>query len=365
MDVEVSRDDFTVWRTVDLPQQPLAEEQARLRIDHFGFSSNNVTYAVVGDMLRYWSAFPAAPATAGDTTRWGRVPVWGFAEVVETRSDDLAVGERLFGYLPMSTELVITVGNADAARVVDVSPHRAEMAGAYNGYLRCAADPAYRPGGEDVHMLLYPLFFTSFVIDDFLADNDDFGASTAVITSASAKTAVGAAFLLHGRGVRTIGLTSAANVAFCRSLGTYDEVRTYDEVDALEVAPSVLVDVSGNQDVVSAVHRRLDGVLAHSMVVGDTHWDHEATAAAADRPGPAPAFLFAPAQIAKRSGDWGAEVLAARMAEAWTAFAAWAEGWLTVEHLAGPDAVIEVFRTYLAGRVIPSVGTVCTMAAGD
>ena len=88
-------------------------------------------------------------------------------------------------------------------------------------------------------------------------------------------------------------------------------------------------------------------------------------ASTAWRPGPAPAFLFAPAQIAKRSGDWGAEVLAARMAEAWTAFAAWAEGWLTVEHLAGPDAVIEVFRTYLAGRVIPSVGTVCTMAAGD
>jgi hypothetical protein len=362
MDVEVSRDDFTVWRTVDVPPAPLGEGQARLRIDRFGFSSNNISYAVIGEMLRYWDFFRPAPAAEGDATRWGRVPVWGFAEVVESRSDDLAVGERLFGFLPMSTELVIDVGLADAARVVDVAPHRAEMAGAYNGYVRCATDPAYRPEGEEVQMLLYPLFFTSFVIDDFLADNDDFGAAQVVITSASAKTSIGAASLLHGRGLRTVGLTSAGNLDFCRSLGVYDAVCTYDEVGALEQVPSVLVDVSGNQDVVSAVHRRLEGALGHSMIVGDTHWDHAASPDAADRPGPAPAFLFAPSQIAKRSRDWGPERLAEVMAEAWSTYAAWAEGWMSLERVAGPEAVIEVFRTYLSGRVDPRVGTVCTMA---
>jgi hypothetical protein len=361
MDIEVSRSDFTNWRIVDLPSAPLEDGQARLRIDRFGFSSNNVSYAVIGDMLRYWDFFPAAEAGAGGETQWGRVPAWGFADVVETRSADLAVGERLFGFLPMSTELVIDVGQADATRVVDVAPHRSEMAGAYNGYMRCAGDPVYRPDREEVQMLLYPLFFTSFVISDFLEDNDDFGAEQVVITSASAKTALGAASLIHARGLRTVGVTSPGNLEFCRSLGVYDDLVVYDDVATLDQVPSVLVDVSGNQDVVSAVHRRLEGTLAHSMIVGDTHWDHQATSASGDRPGPAPAFLFAPSQIAKRSKDWGPERLAEVMAVAWSDYSSWAASWLVLDPHAGPEAIIEVFRTYLAGRVDPTVGTVCTM----
>ena len=36
-------------------------------------------------------------------------------------------------------------------------------------------------------MLYRPLFFTSFLIDDFLDDNECFGASTVVLASASSK----------------------------------------------------------------------------------------------------------------------------------------------------------------------------------
>ena len=365
MDIEVARGQFVRWRTVQTAPRELAEGEVRLSIDRFGFSSNNITYAVIGDMFRYWEFFPASPADPDDATDWGRVPAWGFAEVAETRSPDVVVGERLFGFVSMSTELVILAGRADGTTVSDVSPHRAGLAGPYNSLRRCAADPAWRPDREELQMLLFPLFSTSYLIDDFLVDQDDLGASQVVVTSASAKTSIGLAHRLHARGHRVVGLTSAGNADFCRSLGIYDEMLAYDDTDRIADLPSVLVDVSGNQDVVRAVHTRLGDTLACSLIVGDTHWDHQAAAAADGLPGPSPTFFFAPSQVTKRTGDWGAEVLGRRLADAWNHYADWVSEWLTLEHAAGPEAVIEVFRTYLSGRVDPRVGTICTLATRE
>lgn len=365
MDIEVARGELERWRVVDREAAPLAGGEARLRIDRFGFSSNNVTYAVIGDLLRYWDFFPAAPADPGDGTHWGRVPVWGFAEVAESRSPDVAPGERLFGFLPMSTELVIVPGRADDATVTDVSPHRAALAGPYNSLRRCTADPVWRPDGEDLQMLLFPLFFTSFVIDDFLADQGDFGAVQVVVTSASAKTSLGLAHLLHARGRRVVGLTSGGNAGFCRSLGVYDDVRTYDEGEGIAAERSVLVDVAGDRDVVRRLHRHLGDGLAYSMIVGDTHWDHEESEPRAGVTGPRPEFFFAPSQVSKRSAEWGADELGRRMAAAWTEFAGWVATWLTLDRAVGPDAVIDVFRTYLSGRIDPRSGTICSLSPGE
>ncbi len=365
MDIEVTRGQLQRWRAVESAPRDLAEGEVRLRVERFGFSSNNVTYAVIGDMLHYWDFFPASPADTGDDTNWGRVPAWGFTEVVETRSPDVVVGERLFGFVPMSTELVVLAGRADGATVSDVSPHRAGLAGAYNSLRRCAADPAWRPDREELQMLLFPLFLTSYLIDDFLADPDGPGATQVIVTSASAKTSIGLAHRLRARGRHAVGLTSAGNADFCRSLGVYDQVLGYDDVDSIAADPSVLVDVAGNQDVVGAVHRRLGAGLASSLIVGDTHWDHPPDVDAGGLPGPPPTFFFAPGQMTKRAGDWGPEELDRRLAAAWGTYADWVAGWLTLEHVAGPDAVIDVFRTYLSGRVDPRVGTICTLATRE
>ena len=365
MDIEVTRGSLDRWRVVDGPEHPLAAGEARLRIDGFGFSSNNVTYAVVGDLLRYWEFFPAAAAEPGDDTRWGRVPAWGFAEVTDSRSPDVAPGERLFGFVPMSTELVIVPGRSNPSTVTDVSRHRADLPGPYNALRRCAADPAWRADREELQMLLFPLFFTSFVIDDYLADRDDLRSGPVIITSASAKTSVGLAHLLHRRGRPVVGLTSAANSSFCRSLGVYDDVCTYDDLTGVDADATVLVDVAGNRDVVAAVHALLGDGLVHSMVVGDTHWDHRATVADGGLPGPRPEFFFAPSQVTKRTEEWGADELGRRMAEAWSAFAEWIATWLVLEHAVGPEAVIDVFRTYLSGRVDPRRGTICRLGAGE
>lgn len=364
MDLEVDRSDLHRVRIVDGPAPGLVDGQVRLAVEAFALSSNNISYAAFGDLLRYWDVFPAAPDAPGGTTPWGRVPVWGFAEVVESRCAALAEGVRVYGYLPMSTDLVVEPGRFDDRGFSDVAPHRAGVAGAYSRYVRTDADPIHRADREPQQMLLFPLFFTSFVLDDTLDDGGSYaGTEQLWITSASAKTSIGLAFLARRRGATTVvGVTSARNRAFVEGLGTYDRVVTYDAVDAVAAAPAVLVDVAGNADVRAAVHGHLGEHLASSLQVGGTHWDHT-TEAAVELVGPRPEFFFAPTQIAKRTREWGQDGLDARLGAAWDAYVAWVDGWLELRHATGPAEVEAVYRELLDNAADPSVGHIATMRA--
>jgi hypothetical protein len=213
-------------------------------------------------------------------------------------------------------------------------------------------------------MILWPLFFTSFLIDDVLDDNGFFGAAEVVVSSASSKTAIGTAFQLERRGpIRVVGLTSPGNVAFVERLGVYDRIATYDDVDALGGAPAAYVDIAGDAAVRAAVHAAYGDRLTHSMMVGATHWD-EPRPAPADLPGPAPSFFFAPDQIVKRTKDWGRAGLGDRVAEAWRRFVEFADGWLEIRHGAGPEAVEATYRELVDGRADPSVGHVLSLWTG-
>jgi len=361
MDLEVARADLAHVRTTTADPAPLGDGQARIRVDRFGLTANNVTYGVFGDAMRYWDFFPVP---GDDGTTWGRIPVWGFGEVVESRTPSATVGERLYGCFPMGSDLVIDAGRADERGVSDAAAHRDGTAGAYRRYVRVAADPIHRADREDLQMLLYPLFFTSFVIDDWVTDVG-LADATVVLSSASAKTAIGVAFLAHRRGARVVGLTSPGNRAFVEGLGCYDAVVGYDEADRLAAVagpgPSVYVDIAGNADVRAAAHRSLVDGLARSLTVGGTHWDHIAGEAAGDQPGPAPEFFFAPTQIAKRTDEWGADELDRRMGEAWDAYAGWADGWLERRRLAGAEAVTAAWQELVGGGTDPRVGLCCTL----
>ena len=111
-------------------------------------------------------------------------------------------------------------------------------------------DPGRSAHDEDVESLLRPLYTTSWLIDDWLADVEPpfFGAEAVVLTSASSKTALGTAHALHARAERpeVVGLTSARNVGFVESLGVHDSVVTYDDVESLPSRPTVIVDMAGN-----------------------------------------------------------------------------------------------------------------------
>jgi hypothetical protein len=351
---EVDRSDLHRTRLAEEPDRSLEEGEARLRVDSFALTSNNITYAAFGDAMQYWDFFPAE---AG----WGHIPVWGFADVTESRCAGVDPGQRLYGYLPMATELVVSPGKVDDRGFIDFAAHRRPMAGAYNRYVRVDADPIHDPAREGQQMVLWPLFFTSFVIDDMLADNDMFGAATIVVSSASAKTSIGAAFLLHERaGVRVAGLTSPGNRGFVESLGCYDEVVGYDDIGRLATGAAVFVDVAGNSDVRAAVHRHYGEQLVHSMAVGGTHWDHQATSTG-PLPGPAPVFFFAPTQIAKRTADWGQAELDQRVGEAWHRFSDWTDAWLQLCPVDGPERVEAAYAELLGGRTDPQEGLVASM----
>lgn len=330
----------------------LAPGQVLLRVDSFGLSTNNVTYAALGDALGYWRFFPAPEG-------WGRVPVWGFADVARSRHPDLAKGERVFGFLPMSTHLVVAPERVRPASFADASAHRADLPAVYNHYVRAAADPGYDASLEAEQLLLRPLFLTSFVLDDFVASADAFHARWVVLSSASSKTAMGLAHLLSrrdGRRFAVVGLTSAGNAPFVAGLGSYDRVVTYDDLAALPTGPAALVDFAGDDAIVAAVHRHYRDDLRHSAIVGATHGS--SPGAPQDLPGPQPELFFAPTVIRSRTEEWGPQGFDERYAVAWRSFVASLSGWLRVQHDQGWDAVERVYTALLDGRVDPRLGHV-------
>jgi len=354
-DFLVKRGELRECRIADAPAPGLEAGQALLRVDSFGLTANNVTYAVFGEAMHYWDFFPAEDG-------WGRVPMWGFAEVERSEAEGVEAGARVFGYLPPSSHLVVVPADAGEAGFVDGSPHRAALPSAYHRYLTTAADPFYRADTEEIQMLLRPLFFTSFLIDDQLADEGLVGAGPIVISSASSKTAIAAAFMLARRdGVELVGLTSPRSVEFVAGLGIYDRTVGYDAIDSLGPGPATFVDIAGDGEVRHTVHSHYGDRLAHSMTVGVTHWE-ELAAGAGELPGPTPTFFFAPDRVTKRSEDWGRAGLETRVADAWRPFCEWTGDWLETIRAEGFDAVRDAYLDVLEGRVDPKHAHVLRLA---
>ena len=134
----------------------------------------------------------------------------------------------------MATHLMVTPTDVSPSGFTDGAGHRAGRAAVYNRYLDCATDPVHQDRTQDLEMVFRPLFTTSFLLEDLLADAGWFGADAVVLTSASSKTAYGTAQLLSSRSdprPAVVGLTSPANLSFVRSLGCYDRVLTYTDAD--------------------------------------------------------------------------------------------------------------------------------------
>lgn len=350
-DLLVDRSDLTHTELVDAEAFEPADGQAVLKVDRVGMTANNVTYAVFGDAMKYWDFFPAA---ARDGVAYGRVPLWGFAVVEQSRVPGVEEGTRCFAYLPTSSHLLVEPTNVGPKGFRDASAHRAHLPTPYNGITTTAGDISYDADLEDLQILYRPLFMTSFVLADFIRDNDAFGAETVVISSASSKTSYGTAFLLDG--LHRVGLTSQRNREFTESLGCYDEVVTYDEIADMPVAKAMFVDVAGDAAVRRAVHERLAPV--HSAVVGAAHHDAPPDLGDADLPGAAPAFFFAPDQMRKRYTDWGPDGVEQGHAEAWKRFAPVVADWVDVVVADGPEGLRADWLEVLAGTTPPRTGHV-------
>jgi hypothetical protein len=358
-DFVVARHDLQQCKFIEM-QLPdaaaLPDEALLIKVDRFALTANNITYAVLGDQLKYWQLFPAPE-------NFGNIPVWGFGEVIASKHPAISEGERLFGYFPMATRLVIEAADVSKRGLRDAASHRQGVAPVYNAYARISGDAAFAGRQGDYQALLRPLFMLSFLVDDFLAEHEFFDARGVILSSASSKTAFGLAHLLHTqrKDIKVIGLTSAANTDFVKSLGCYDEVVTYDAVASLPPdRPVALVDMAGNSELRATLHRHFGNGIKYSGRIGLTH--RSSSPDEPQLPGAKPTWFFAPDQIRKRAKEWGPGGIDTRFSAAWSGFAPMLDRWLKVTEGRGEGPVKQIYLDTLAGRVPPDQGHILSLA---
>jgi hypothetical protein len=350
--LQVRKDDLSRSRLEEAEAPALQDGQLLARIDRFALTANNITYGVVGERFGYWNFFPAADG-------WGVIPVWGFADVVESRHPEVGVGERLYGYFPMGTHLVLVPAKVSAERLIDGAAHRAALPPVYNAYACTRAEAHYDPTMDDERMLLLPLYATSFCLYDYLAEKSWFGADQLVILSASSKTAIGLALALaeDAAAPPAIALTSARNREAVRRLGLYAAVFAYEDLGSIDAAvPTVIVDMSGNGPLLSTLHAQLGDNMRYCANVGVTHYSE-------NRMGPGfiaerSALFFAPAHIQQRARDWGPGAFEKKAFNFWRGAAVKSRAWLKLDRERGIEGARAAYHRVLNGESAPDRGLI-------
>ena len=353
---EVRRDDLSTFRLTEQVTPEIEDGETLAEVERFAFTANNISYAVVGEKLGYWNFFPVEEG-------WGVIPVWGFAKVTKSRHPEVNVGERLYGYWPMATHLVMQPGRLRSDQLRDMSAHRAELPAVYNSYARASGEAHYDPSMDDERMLLMPLYATSYCLYDFLVANKFFCATQVIVPSASSKTAIGLAYALRDDpdAPPCVGITSAANRERVSAIGLYDKVLGYDDLQEVDSdKPTVIVDMSGNGGVLSELHRHLGVNMRFTSNVGLTHYD-------AGQMGPdfireRSSMFFAPEHIRKRAGEWGPGEFQKRAYALWHSTSIRSRDWLNIEHCHGVDCMRDVFERVRDGEVRPDTGLVVTLS---
>ncbi|WP_371194938.1 DUF2855 family protein [Glaciecola sp. SC05] len=343
--IQVKQDDLAITKTklVEIDEAQLAQGEILLATDTFGFSANNITYAALGHGMGYWGFFPADEG-------YGIVPVWGFATVAASKHKDIAVGEKVFGYLPMASHLVARPHKISEYGFSDGHPNRKSISPVYDNYLYCKKDPGYNPKREPWQLNFRPLFMTSFVLDEFVGQQVN--QASLILSSASSKTAFGTAFLLQAnkaqrnQDYQVIGLTSSSNKALVESLGCYDLVFTYDEIASLPKQSSWLLDFAANGEVIAALQESLQAHLGKITLIGATDW--KATQKPNKKALEAEIF-FAPSLVKSLNQEWGQGVFLEKYALAWQHVAKALQNTMHEENFEGIEAMLGLYQKTLSG----------------
>ena len=360
----VNKSNFADVTLVTLDDDPLSDGFIRCKVGPWALTANNVTYMVTGDQIGYWHYFDPAHydlmIEESDDIRWGRMPIWGYATVTESHLDAIKVGTQIYGFFPVADAMDLKPVKLSPRGFQDGADHRTQLHSVYNSYSFTAADPSFG-AHQNLQPILRPLFTTSFLIDDFLARENFFGAQQVLLLSASSKTALGTAFCLKQRGnINVAGLTSGSNKGFVKDTRFYDDVVAYDDIAALD--PSVktaVVDMAGNGEVMASVYAHFGDNIVYNCMVGKSHWQGVKPPKVTQ--GAGPIMFFAPDQAKQRFSDWGADGFAQKLGERWMPFCDSASEWLSVEHNTGIEAVLSTYKDLLNGVVDPSKSTLFSL----
>ncbi|NHF58090.1 DUF2855 family protein [Flavobacteriaceae bacterium TP-CH-4] len=350
---QVNKTDFFECRLVASPLPELSEDEVLLRIGSFAFTSNNITYAVVGDKLGYWKFFPSAHP-------WGIIPVWGFAEVVASKYASIAVGDRYYGYWPMRAFLKVRPIRVTSHGFVDGTLHRKELPPIYNFYLKDGDRRNKESSGY--YSIIKPLFTTAYLNYQFLKKELFFDASQIVLTGASSKTALGIAFMLHlhkkEHGKKVVALTSKRNADFVRTTTFYDKVVAYGDIaKELDKEASVIIDLTGNTKLLFQLTEQLGNRLQHISLIGLADWQ----SAGSKKAIPKSKFFFAPDHARKFYTEVGQEEANQRIEMAQKEFTAQMEKWLALQFVDFQKGMEFLYLQMLKGTVDPSKGYVVTL----
>jgi hypothetical protein len=358
--------DITKNRLVDIGNDiadfTLGEGEVLTKIERFSFTANNVTYGAVGDQIGYWKFFQPH-LDAVDDLDWGIVPVWGFGEIVASNHPEIRIGERCYGYFPISNFLIMKPIRVNDHRFVDGTYHRSMLPGVYNNYDRLGSNSA-NASHDNLRALLNPLYGTSFCLVDVLQQANFHNAEQVIILSASSKTAIGLAFglsLIDDNRPKIVGLTSASNVDFIDKMSCYDFVIGYDNLDALPNTTSVLVDMSGNRVLTGSVHQALGDNMLWCHNVGLTHWDNrENQNNSSDDPfiQERSAMFFAPEHIAQGVKELGALEYNKKVAGFLNDGITHANGWMQVTQTNGLSQFAQVYDRVVRGDMHAKVGNI-------
>lgn len=338
--------------------------------------------------------------------------MWGFATVALSSHPEIKVGERVFGYLGMSRYLLLPVEErVNKYNFYVPRPHLPEgehqfqwpdlLADSvsdrrpYNQMTRCGSDPLYSSTKEDEIMVYRPLFWTSFWCEDWLHSTGvPKSATNILISSASAKTAYCLAFVFGLRRTngkvalpsgtswsrsgdesvgkpRIVGLTSKKNLKFTKSLGLYDEVLTYDDVDQLAAnanAKWVYVDVAGN----GPLNRKISSVLHSRIIKGVSLGMTDPSGKISspnDKDTPLEMF-FMVEWLSVRRTQLSTREIANMQWGAWDALMRSCHAWLRIERVWWTGAkswmdetkgVVEIYDECVRGEIGPDRGLVMSM----
>jgi hypothetical protein len=359
---QVKKSNPNEYRIVEAEAKALGYGEVRLEIDQFAFTANNLTYAAAGDSLGYWQFFPALD---NSDNRWGIIPVWAFADVVESNNDAVPVGDRLYGYFPPATSVVIEPSHISGNSLVDNIEHRKKLPPLYNRYNRVLADSNYDRSTDATRILLAPLHMTSFCIWDQLKRNNYYNAEQVIIVSASSKTSLGLAYGLSidDNAPPVVALTSSRNVDFVSGLGLYQETVSYDSLaETLQKKPSVVIDMAGSATVKADIKSKFGDNLNYYISVGITHWEDLDGGAFAKEANPEKhEMFFAPSYILERMKEWGPSEFDKRSSGFVIGAAMATFGWMTIDQRNGLDGLTELYPAACKGTVPPSSGVVIKM----
>lgn len=341
-------------RTVAKGTRDLDQGEIEVRIDLYALTANTATYSRLSDCPIPYRTYFTSPEAAEVP------PTWGIGTVTRSEHPDVAVGQRIFGYVPMATHHTMKVEDKND-RLVDVDAAHADMHEWYRTYRKLGS----RHPDEARWLNIWPVFPASFNLARTVVDHPA-NLDCALITSASSKTALGVASMLRTWSeIRTVGLTSSANLKHAQSTGVFDEVFTYEDQAGVEPGSrTALLDLTGNADLLTEVTRSHADNLSCTYLLGYTH--PNARVHLPPLSGPEPAVFFTPAREDELIKRRGREAHMREYLEAEARFVELSKTWFVSPTTRGREAAVEQYEDLMTNRPVPWVSpTVAPQHAGQ